>query len=105
MLSAIYADTVLVISLHSEYRALKKKVEETAGLLLDIANAQEEHGALTDERARNAIIFHAALLKMNERAGANGSESVESAGYITYAYLGGEARHDIYYDRPRNSDD
>lgn len=95
----------LVISLRKEYRELKEKIEAVAGTLLDIAKAQEEHGALTDERARNVLVFYAALLKMNERTGAKSSENVESAGYVTYAYLGGQAKRDIHYDNSRDDDD
>ncbi|MBQ4430121.1 MAG: hypothetical protein II877_01360 [Synergistaceae bacterium] len=95
----------IVISLSKEYNELKEKIDAVAGALLDIAKAQEEHGALTDEKARNALVFYSALLKMNESAGARGSESVENAGYVTYAYLGGQARRDIHYEKARNDDD
>ena len=97
--------TDLVSSLRMEYQELKDKIGAVAGTLLDIAKAQEEHGALTDERARNALVFYAALLKMSESAGAKGSESVENAGYVTYAYLGGQAKREIHYDKTWDSDD
>ena len=95
---------ILVSSLRREHRELKEKIDTVAGTLLDLAKAQEEHGALTDERARNALIFYAALLNMNERAGAKGSENVEHAGYDLYAYLGGQAKRDISYDRTRDDE-
>ena len=95
----------LVISLRREYSELKKEIESVAGTLLDLAKAQEEHGALTDEKARNAIVMYATLLKMNERAGAKGSDSVETAGYVTYAYLGGQAKRDIHYEKVRDNED
>ena len=88
-----------------EYSKLKKEFETVAGTLLDIAKAQEEHGALTDEKARNALIFYAALLKMNEHAGAKGFDAVNNAGYVTSAYLGGQARRDIHYDRRRDDEE
>lgn len=95
----------LVADLRVEFSSLKKKIEETAGFLLDIAEAQEKHGAITDERAKNAVALYATLLSMNERAGAKGSDSVNNAGYVTYAYLGGQARRDIHYDKLRDDDD
>ena len=39
--------------------------------------------------------MYAALLAMNERAGADPENSVKNAGYVMYAYLGGQARRDI----------
>lgn len=94
-----------VASLREDYAELKHRFEELAGFLLDIAKAQEKHGGITDERARNTVALYAALLSMNERAGAKGSDSVNNAGYVTYAYLGGQARRDIHYDKPRDYDD
>ena len=95
---------ILVSSLRREYRELKEKIDTVAGTLLDIAKAQEEHGALTDDRAKNTITLYAAILEMNERKGAKGNESIENASYITYAYLGGQARRDIHYDKPRDDE-
>ena len=95
----------IVISLRKEYLILKEKVETVAGALLAIVEAQEEHGAFTDEKAKNAVALYAALLNMNERAGAKGEASVNNAGYVTYAYLGGQARRDIHYDKSRDYDD
>lgn len=39
---------------------------------------------------------------MNERAGAKGADAVNNAGYVTYTYLGGQAKRDIHYDKPRD---
>ena len=88
----------LVNSLRREFLQLKKKIETVAGTLLDIAQAQEEHGAFTDEKARNAVALYGAIINMNERAGAKGTESVNNAGYVTYAFLGGQAKRDIKYE-------
>lgn len=95
----------LVEDLRVEFFSLKKKIEETAGFLLDVVKIQRERGELSDERAKNALIFYAAILEMNARAGARGKESVDNAGYVTYAYLGGQAKREIHYDRPRDDDD
>lgn len=88
----------LVNSLRREFLQLKKKIETVAGTLLDIAQAQEEHGAFTDEKARNAVALYGAIINMNERAGAKGADSVNNAGYVTYAFLGGQAKRDIRYE-------
>ncbi len=95
----------LVASLRKEYSALKEKIDTVAGTLLAIAEAQEEHGTVTDEKAKNAITLYASILNMNKREGVQGSDSVESAGYVTYAYLGGQARRDIHYDKSHDFGD
>lgn len=95
----------LVASLRKEYSALKEKIDTVVGNLLAIAEAQEEHGAVTDEKAKNAITLYASILNMNKREGVQGSDSVESAGYVTYAYLGGQAKRDIHYDKLHDFDD
>ena len=58
-----------------------------------------EYGSITDEKARNTVALYSALLGMNQRAGADGTEAVQNAGYVMYAYLGGQARRDITYTR------
>ena len=88
----------LVNSLRREFLQLKKKIETVAGTLLDIAQAQEEHGTLTDDKARNAVALYGAIINMNEHAGAKGADSVNNAGYVTYAFLGGQAKRDIRYE-------
>lgn len=93
-----------VASLRHDYETIKYNFDTLAGFLRDIVKAQEEHGGLTDERARNTVALYAALLNMNERAGARGKDSVENAGYVTYAYLGGQARRDVHYGITRNDD-
>ena len=95
----------LVENLRVEFSSLKKKVEDTAGLLLDIAEAQEEHGAITDERAKNAIALYATILKMNERTNAEGKYSVKAASYGIYAYLARSGNHDIRDDNPQDYND
>lgn len=85
----------LLQDLRVEFSSLKKKIEETAGFLLDIAEAQEEHGAITDERAKNAVALYASILKMNERTGAEGKYLIRAASYTVYAYLNRSDNHDI----------
>ena len=95
----------LVADLRVEFSSLKKKIEETAGFLLDIAEAQEKHGAITDERAKNAVALYATILKMNERTKAESKYSVKAASYAIYAYLNKSGNHDILDDKPRDDDD
>ena len=86
-----------VDSLRKEYDDLSAKIRQLSDNLLAAIDAQKEFGTITDEKARNAIALYSALLGMNRRAGADGTEAVKNAGYVMYAYLGGQARRDITY--------
>ena len=57
----------------------------------------KEHGSITDDRAKNVVALYGALLSMNERAGADPADAVRNAGYVVYAYLGGQAKREITY--------
>ena len=85
----------LVDSLRSDYNSLQRKMQEVSDLLLAVKDAQSEYGAIGDEKAKNVVALYGALLSMNEKAGADASESVRNAGYIVYAYLGGQAKREI----------
>ena len=87
----------LVNSLKAEYTTLLQKMNNISDTILAITEAQDTHGAITDEKAKNVVALYAALLAMNEKAGADGIDSVRNAGYATYAYLGGQAKREITY--------
>lgn len=88
-----------VASLRKEYDNLTVKIKQLSDNVLAAIEAQKEFGSITDEKARNSIALYSALLGMNQRAGADGTEAVRNAGYVMYAYLGGQARRDITYTR------
>jgi len=75
-------------------RVVEKQNE--AGIAV-ITEAQREHGAITDEKARNVVVLYAALIGMSEKAGADATEAVRNGGYVLYAYLGGQAKREITY--------
>ncbi len=87
----------IVASLRKEYDDLTVKIKQLSDNVLAAIEAQKEFGSITDEKARNSIALYSALLGMNQRAGADGTEAVRNAGYVMYAYLGGQARRDITY--------
>lgn len=72
-------------ALNNDYRVLSSKMSETLAMI----EAFAEIGAPTDEKARNAIALYTAISKIG---------TTEQASYITYAYLGGEARQVITPD-------
>lgn len=90
-------------SLRDEYRDLMNKMEEAAGILAAVSETQKEYGEITDEKAKTVVALYAALLSINNRIGANPTESVRNAGYVLYAFLGGQARRDIAYFSPEDS--
>ena len=87
----------LVDGLKAEYDGLMRQFHELSETLLSVAEAQKEHGSITDDRAKNVVALYGALLAMNERAGAEPSDAVRNAGYVVYAYLGGQAKREITY--------
>lgn len=87
----------LVDGLKAEYDSLLQKIRDVSETLLSVAEAQKEHGSITDDRAKNVVALYGALLSMNERAGADPADAVRNAGYVVYAYLGGQAKREITY--------
>ena len=87
----------LVDRLKDEYTNLQGKLDSLSSTLLAVSEAQEQHGAVTDEKARNIIALYGALLAMSQKAGVDAEDAVRNASYILYAYLGGQARRDITY--------
>ncbi len=86
-----------VNALKTEYEELKEKINQVSSTIQSVVEAQEKYGEITEDDARNAVALYGALLAMNERAGTSGVDSVRNAGYILYAYLGGQAKREISY--------
>ena len=87
----------LVADLKAEYNELKQKISAVSDSLLAITEAQKDHGSITEDRAKNLVALYGALLAMNEKAGAEPTDAVRNAGYVVYAYLGGQAKREITY--------
>lgn len=85
----------LVDGLKAEYDGLLQQFRQLSETLLSVTEAQKEHGSITDDRAKNVVALYGALLSMNERAGAEPADAVRNAGYVVYAYLGGQAKREI----------
>lgn len=84
----------LVNDLKAEYEDLVQKISSVLDTLLTITEAQIENGEITDARAKNVVALYSALLSMNERAGTDATDSVRNAGYVVYAYLGGDKQNE-----------
>ena len=87
----------LVDKLKGEYNELKGRLDSLSATQIAVSEAQEQHGPVTDEKARNIIALYGALLAMSQKAGADAEDAVRNACYILYAYLGGQVRMDITY--------
>lgn len=83
--------------LKNEYDNLVIKLNNVSDTILAITEAQKEHGNVTDDKAKNVVALYAALLAMGEKAGADPADTVKNAGYVVYAYLGGQAKRDVTY--------
>ena len=88
----------IVNEAQAQLRNLKEELSATTDVILSIREAQEEHGAIADQRAKDALALYAALLNMNKKMGTNGLDAITPAGYMVYAYLGGQARRNINND-------
>ena len=88
----------LVSHLQQDYYSLLEKMESVSDTILSITEAQNEYGTITDNKAKTVLALYAALLSMNEKAGAEGAEAVRDASYVVYAYLGGQAKRQITYE-------
>ena len=86
-----------VQALQRDYNGLKSKLDAISSTLNSITEAQEKYGSVSDETARNVIALYASLLNMGIKAGADPAEAVSNAGYILYAYLGGQAKREVSY--------
>ena len=80
-----------------EYNELKQKISAVSDSLLAITEAQKDHDSITEDRAKNLVALYGALLAMNEKAGAEPTDAVRNAGYVVYAYLGGQAKREVTY--------
>lgn len=94
----------IISGLNSDYYKIKAELKSISDNILSISEAQQEYGAITDEKARNIIALYSALLSMNERKGADPTEAVRNASYVLYAFLGGQAKREITYIPERNND-
>ena len=81
----------------AKHKEIMEAIEKLSHVFEVLVEAQATHGVPTDEKAKNTIALYGSLLAMSERMGASGVLSVENAGYITYAYLGGQASRNIVY--------
>lgn len=81
------------------YKELSDKVKSVSDTILAIKSATEEYGDISDQKAKDAISFYAALLAVGEKyTGAD----VVGAGYMVYAFLGGQAARINYSYEPND---
>lgn len=93
----------LVSSLRADYTAIKQKMDTVSETIIAINEAQNDHGSISDDGAKNVVALYAALLNMNEKAGATPTDAVQSASYVVYAYLGGQAKREISFSTDRKA--
>lgn len=86
---------------------IKYQTREMSEVIKGAVEAQDKYGEVTDEKAKTVIALYGALLEMGRKLGCDCDRNLESAGYIMYAFLGGQAKRDQRYDggNKRSDDD
>ena len=87
----------LLASLKQDYYDLKKELENVSKSILGVREAQEQYGEINDEKAKDVVALYSALIAVSQNAGASASESVNSASFTMYAFLGGQAKREITF--------
>ena len=90
----------IITDLRADYESLKRKIGEISSILTGIKEAEDKYGEISDAKAMNVVALYGSLLEMNEKAGADPADSVRNAGYVVYAYLGGQAKREINTMQP-----
>lgn len=96
-----------VNSARARLEEIRTQASEMSKTIQCVADAADKYGEITDERAKTVIALYGALLDMGEKLGCDCDRNLESAGYIMYAFLGGQAKRDQRYDggNKRSDDD
>ena len=84
-------------------KALEEQFEsfkEMLGPIESAVDAMDEYGTITEEKAKNALSFFAAIARIGKDLKCDPNECMRSAGYIVYAYLGGQATRNIVAASP-----
>ncbi|MBR2208096.1 MAG: hypothetical protein IJ859_04725 [Synergistaceae bacterium] len=92
-----------VEELSKQHSELMQKMSTISRMLFDILEIQKEFGNVSDDKAKTTIALYATLIEVGKRAGATGIDAVTNAGYVTYAYLGGQARRNTEYNKTENN--
>ena len=83
-----------IINYRMEIINLKSANNKAEELLSRIDAVNDLSDDLTDERAKNALLLYSALIQIGSKKGADIDKIIENAGYIVYAYLGGQAKRE-----------
>ena len=87
----------MVRDLKNQYDNLTDEIEALGSTFEAVVKAKDQYGEVTDEKARTVISLYGALLEMTKKAGVKGVDAINNAGYIVYAFLGGQARREIVF--------
>ena len=87
----------LLANLKQDYYELKNELDSVSKSIIGVRDAQEQYGEITDDKAKNVVALYSALIAVGQNAGASPSESVISASYTMYAFLGGQAKREITF--------
>lgn len=71
--------------------AIERELREFRNVLLEASKAEQDYGEALSEKRREVTALYGSLLQM----GGDSEQALKNAGYIVYAYLGGQAREAI----------
>ena len=72
---------------------IEERFSAISNSIQPILDSQDEFGEITDARARNALTLYASILRLNKDIKTSSDVSVNTAGYVLYAYLNGEQKN------------
>jgi len=79
----------------NQYDSVLRKFNSLSDLILEVKEAQEKYGMVTDEKGYTVLAMFSALLCMCGKTSATADKSLESISHILFAYLGGQARGNV----------
>lgn len=81
--------------IQSQYNNVLRKFNLLSDLIMEVKDAQEKYGTVTDEKGYTILAMFSAMLCMCEKTDATTDKSLESISHILFAYLGGQARGNV----------
>ena len=86
---------IAVDHLKNDYDEAKRSFDDRLSAFDEVVKTFQEFAEPKDQKAKDAISLYATMLSLGKRYGAQPETIVNNAGYVLYAYLGGQARREI----------
>lgn len=77
-----------------EIYRLNNASDKADAIIQSIEESTKLSDEIADEKAKNALMLYSAIIQIGINNGADINKNIENAGYILYAYLGGQAKRE-----------